>query len=208
MRRVGLGLAAIMVVLLGACTTPTSSPSADPTDPSGYHGAALPDPYDMPDATLTDTSGRPYNLRTSPSKPVTLVFFGYSHCPDVCVGVLSDVATALSRTRPGVRDQVQTIFVTTDPARDTPPVLRTYLSRFDPSFLGLTGDFSTIKKVADRIGVDIEPASKLPGGGYEVGHSAQVIGFDRRHQGVVLWTPGTPIADLRQDFELLVAQQQ
>ena len=178
-------------------------------DPAGFHGgASLPKPYSMPDQTLTDTSGHSYNLRTSPSKPVTLLFFGYTHCPDVCIGVLSEVATALNRMPGSSRDQVQMIFVTTDPARDTPKVVGAYLDRFDPSFIGLTGDLATIKRVADRVGVDIQGMNKLPSGGYEVGHTAQVIGFDKQHQGVVLWTPSTAIGDLTTDFELLVARQQ
>jgi protein SCO1/2 len=157
----------------------------------------------MPDMSLTDTSGRPYNLVTTPSKPVTLLFFGYTHCPDVCITVLSDVALAMKRLAPADRDQIQFIFVTTDPARDTEKPIRRYLDRFDPSFVGLTGPLPTIKRAATQVGVDIEGVEKLPSGGYEVGHSAQVIGFSR-DSGVVLWTPGTPIAALKHDFALLV----
>jgi protein SCO1/2 len=87
-------------------------------------------------------------------------------------------------------------------------VIDGYLRRFDPAFLGLTGQLGTIKAVAERVGVDIEGTQKLPDGGYEVGHSAQVIGFDRHRRGVVLWTPSTPIGDLAGDFELLVSRQQ
>jgi protein SCO1 len=175
---------------------------------SGFHGAYLPEPYTMPDASLIDTSGRPYNLRTSPSGLVTLLFFGYTHCPDVCISVLSDMAIALSRMNPAERQQIQMIVVTTDPARDSASVMRRYVDRFDPSFVGLTGSLTTIKAVADRVGVDIEGMKRLPSGGYEVGHSAQVIGFDKQHQGVVVWTPSTPIAELKSDFELLVSRQQ
>jgi protein SCO1/2 len=108
----------------------------------------------------------------------------------------------------GSRDQIQLIFITTDPARDNGRVIDGYLRRFDPAFLGLTGQLGTIKAVAERVGVDIEGTQKLPDGGYEVGHSAQVIGFDRHRRGVVLWTPSTPIGDLAGDFELLVSRQQ
>jgi len=120
------------------------------------------------------------------------------------VTVLADVAQALNRMEPSDRDQIQMIFITTDPARDKPKVIARYLERFDPTFIGLTGELTTIKAVASRVGVDIEGMRKLPSGGYEVGHSAQVIGFDRDRKGVVLWTPETPIADLKADFSLLV----
>lgn len=202
-----LGLVLIWTV---GCTAPTTENAVvrRVPDPSGFLGASLPQPYAMPAQSLTDTSDRAYNLSTSPSTPVTLLFFGYTHCTDVCVGVLSDVALALARMSQADREQIQLIFVTTDPARDTPSRIRAYLDRFDPSFIGLTGELSTIKAVAGRVGVDIEGMKKLPSGGYEVGHSAQVIGFDKQRRGVVVWTPSTPIADLRQDFALLVAKQQ
>jgi protein SCO1/2 len=203
---------ALLLLWAAGCTAPASDADRPlvrvDADPAGFlGGSSLPAPYVMPDATLTDSSGGDYNLRTSPSTPVTLVFFGYTHCPNVCIGVLSDVATALSRMPVGSRNQVQLIFVTTDPARDTGQVIKSYLARFDPSFIGLTGDLSTITSVAERVGVDIQGLKKLPGGGYEVGHSTQVIGFDEQHRGVVIWTPSTPIGDLTADFEHLVAQQ-
>lgn len=203
---------ALLLIWSAGCTAPTKNNAVDvrhDPDPSGFHGGtSLPDPYTMPNKTLTDTSERPYNLATSPSKPVTLVFFGYTHCPDVCLTVLSDVAQALSRMNPASRDHIQMVFITTDPARDNAKVVRAYLARFDPTFIGLTGDLANIKSIAERLGVDIEGTKKLPSGGYEVGHSAQVIGFDKQRKGVVLWTPSTPVGDMTHDFELLVARQQ
>lgn len=204
-------VALLSVLLLAAvgCTAP-ANPNAvvrRSADPSGFVGSVVPTPYVMPDVSLTDTSGRSFNLRTSPSQPVTLMFFGYTHCPDVCITVLADVASALSRVDASARSQIQVLFVTTDPGRDTEKRIRTYLDRFDPSFIGLTGDIATIKKAAGRVGVEMEGRKKLPSGGYEVGHGAQVIGFDKSRQGVVLWTPSTPIADLMSDFTLLVDKQ-
>ena len=198
-------LAVGLLLLVGGCTQPTEHPADHANaDPEGYlGGTSLPQPYAMPDVTLTDTAGRPYNLTTTPSRPVTLMFFGYSKCPDVCVTVLSEVALALQRLEPAERDDIQMIFVTTDPSRDKPAVIRGYLDRFDPTFVGLTGPLATIKQAAGQVGVDIEGMKKLPSGGYEVGHSSQVIGFDRA-AGVVLWTPETPVADLEHDFGLLV----
>jgi protein SCO1 len=198
-------LMALVMLLISGCIAAPSGPTGQPNaDPGGYTGgSSLPEPYTMPQVSLTDTSGRPYNLATTPSKPVTLLFFGYTHCPDVCVTVLSDVSLAMQRLAPADRDQIQFIFVTTDPARDKEKQIRGYLDRFNPAFVGLTGPLPMIKKTATQVGVDIEGLKKLPSGGYEVGHSAQVIGFSR-NSGVVLWTPGTPIAALKHDFALLV----
>ncbi|HET6760135.1 MAG TPA: SCO family protein [Propionibacteriaceae bacterium] len=198
-------MAVVVLLLISGCVSAPSGPTGQRNaDPAGYTGgSSLPEPYSMPEVSLTDTSGRPYNLATTPSKPATLLFFGYTHCPDVCVTVLSDVALALQRLTPADRDQIQFIFVTTDPARDKEKQIRRYLDRFNPSFVGLTGPLPMIKRAATQVGVDIQGMEKLPSGGYEVGHSAQVIGFSR-NSGVVLWTPGTPIAALKQDFALLV----
>lgn len=197
-------LAVGLLLLTGACTKPAQHPEGHGADPEGYlGGSSLPQPYTMPDVTLTDTSGRPYNLTTSPSRPVTLLFFGYKNCPDVCITVLADVAVALQRLESAERDHIQVIFITTDPARDKPPVIRKYLDGFDPTFVGLTGSLATIKSAAEQVGVDIQGMKRLPSGGYEVGHSTQVVGFDR-NAGVVLWTPGSAVGDLKHDFALLV----
>ena len=198
-------LAIGVLLLISGCTAAPSGPTGHrDADPAGYMGgSSLPEPYSMPELSLIDTSGRPYNLATTPSKPVTLLFFGYTHCPDVCIAVLSDVSLGLQRLAPADRDQIQLVFVTTDPARDQEKQIRGYLDRFNPSFVGLTGPMSTIKRAASEVGVDIEGKKKLASGGYEVGHSAQVIGFSR-NSGLVIWTPGTPIAALKHDFALLV----
>jgi protein SCO1/2 len=198
-----------LLVLVTGCTSPSTvaNPRANP-DPGGYlAGTSLPEPYTMPEVSLTDTAGQRYNLATSPSKPVTLLFFGYTHCPDVCTAVLSDLAITLQRIDQADRDQIQVVFVTTDPARDQEQQIRSYLDRFDPAFIGLTGSLSVIKRAAGQVGVDIEGMEKLPSGGYDIGHSAQVIGFSRA-KGVVLWTPGTPIGDLEHDLGLLVDRSQ
>jgi len=198
-------LALGVLLVISGCTAAPSGPSGERNaDSAGYSGgSSLPEPYTMPEISLTDTSGRPYNLSTTPSKPVTLLFFGYTHCPDVCIAVLSDVSLALQRLSAADRDQIQLLFVTTDPARDKEKQIRRYLDRFNPAFVGLTGPLSTVKRAASQVGVDIQGMKRLPSGGYEVGHSAQVIGFSRNF-GVVLWTPGTPIGSLKHDFALLV----
>lgn len=208
-RTLVLLLAALLLGLAG-CTSPDNGSGVvirKAADPEGYRGASIPQPYQLPDATFTDSTGGQFNLRTTSSKPVELFFFGYTNCPDVCIAAMSDLATALNRLEPQVRDQVQVVFVTTDPARDTPEVMKAYLDRFDPSFVGVTAELPRIKEVAQQVGVDFDKMETLPSGGYEVAHSAQVIGFDSQRNGVVVWTQGTAIGDLMADFNLLVERQ-
>ena len=121
--------------------------------------------------------------------------------------MLTDLASAVNRLPDDVRNRIQVVFVTVDPERDNPAALAKYLSRIDPGFIGLTGQPKTITQVAGAMGVAIEGIEKLPDGGYDVTHSAQVVGFDARRQGVLVWTQGTTIGTFRADFERLVRQQ-
>jgi protein SCO1 len=209
-RRRNLFTSAAALAFLAGC----GSPAADrPAIISGtartgpYRGAQL-DParaYDLPDVTLTDTSGAPYNLRTGAGagQTVTALFFGYSNCPDVCTGILADMATARSRMAANLRDRMRLVCITTDPARDTAPVLKTYLDRIDPSYVGLTGDLATITSVARSVGVSVDDAEKLPSGGYEVVHGTSVIGFGKDKRAAVVWLAPTAVDDLRADFDTL-----
>ncbi|CAM3701695.1 SCO family protein [Nocardiopsis gilva] len=116
------------------------------------------------------------------------MFFGYTNCPDVCPTVLADAAAAIRRMPEERKDDVELVFVTTDP------------DRFDPSFVGLTGDMDTIEQAADDLIVEIEPKEEQADGGYTTDHGSHVIGFDADDQGWLLWTPGTPVGDLREDY--------
>ncbi|MEJ7704387.1 MAG: SCO family protein [Geodermatophilaceae bacterium] len=92
-----------------------------------------------PDLTLLDTAGRPFSLADRPDDEVTVIFFGYTHCPDVCPTTMADLAVAGRQLPPEVREQVTVAFITEDPQRDTPEALRAWLDQFDSSFLGLLG---------------------------------------------------------------------
>ncbi|MPZ96890.1 MAG: SCO family protein [Propionibacteriales bacterium] len=167
----------------------------------------MPEPYDVPSIQLTDTDGAAFDLVADTTKPVTLVFFGYTNCPDICSLVMADLASAMTRLDGEVRDQVQMLFVTSDPARDTGPVLRKFLDRFDPSFEGLTGPLPRIEQAAKPLGVLLEGTKKLPGGGYEVSHGSQVLGIGADDTAQVVWTEGTPVGDLVTDITRLAEQQ-
>ena len=205
-RGVALALAAVLSLAACAEQQPTGRPVADVStqDHDGLHGVALTEPYEVPDVTLTDTAGRPYHLVGDTTKPLTLVFFGYTSCPDVCQAVMADVTSATTRLSPTDRARVGMLFVTTDPARDTPQVLRAYLDRFDPSFEGLSGDLAAIMSAAKAVGVAIEKGPRLPSGGYEVTHGTPVVGVDAAGRGTVVWTEGTPAQQMADDITTLL----
>jgi protein SCO1/2 len=118
---------------------------------------------------------------------------------------MADVASALRRVEPSVRSRAEVVFVTTDPERDTAPVIREWLDRFDPSFTGLTATLPTIERAAAGLGVAMTGKEPATGGGYEVGHGTQLIGFGPDGKGRVVWVEGTPVGGLRADISRLAA---
>ncbi|HEX6249544.1 MAG TPA: SCO family protein [Nocardioidaceae bacterium] len=205
------GLAAGMLVLLAACggqsTNATTSGFVE-SNPDGMHGAVLTDQYVAPDVTLTATDGSDFSLAEDTDAPVTLVFFGYTHCPDICSIVMADIASAVTRLGDEDQEQVDVLLVTSDPARDDPATLRAYLDRFNPEFEGLTGDLETIVEAANALGVAIEKGPKLPSGGYEVTHGTQIVAIDENDRSPIVWTEGTSAEHLAEDLTALLDQRE
>lgn len=207
---VGSAFATAALVLLGGCGAgdqaqgPVTNLRA--YDADGMNGIVLPKPYAVPDLTLTDTRGAPYATRKDTTKPLTLVFFGYTNCPDVCQVVMADIAAAVNRLDPSDRRQVGMLFVTTDPARDSAKVLRAYLDRFNPDFDGLTGNLSSIEKFGDALGVPIEKGQKLPTGGYDVAHGTNVIGVEPGGSAPIVWTQEIASGKLAADVHTLLTK--
>jgi protein SCO1/2 len=184
-----------MGVALAAC----SKSSADT-----FSGALLHLPYHVPSTRLTDTDGQPYSLATSTTKRLTLVFFGYTHCPDECPTTMATLASAMLQLDDADRANVQVVFVTTDPARDTGPVIRSWLDHFSSSFVGVTGPLDTIRRVATDVGVPIAKGRRLPSGGYDITHGTQVLGVDGTNTVPVVWTIGTTAPEFAHDIHQLL----
>lgn len=170
-----------------------------------YNGAVLAEPYVVPDLALINTEGEPFSLTSDTTKPLTLVFFGYTNCPDICQIVMASLASSLTRLSGEQRDKVDVVLVTTDPARDTPASLRRYLDRFDPSFVGLTGDLVDIQEVAAPLRIFFEKGTKLPSGGYEVEHGTPVLGINTSDEVDIVWTEGTSAQQFAEDINALLA---
>jgi protein SCO1/2 len=193
-------LLAVLALALSGCGGAAGDPpvSVVSSDNGGYHGTHLDDPYVVPDITLTDDRGEPYSLAKDPA-PLKVVFFGYTNCPDICQAVMSTIASAVTRLDADQRKQVQVVFVTTDPARDTGQALRSYLARFDPDFTGVTGDLEQIIALGNPLKVYVDKGQKLPSGGYEVDHSTYVFGVTGDQAGTI-WTQGTSPAAMAADI--------
>jgi protein SCO1/2 len=199
-----------LLAVLGACAGEAAQAPATgftESNPDGMHGAVLTDQYVVPDITLTATDESDFSLTKDTTAPLTLVFFGYTHCPDICQIVMADIASALTRLEPEEQSQVDVLLVTSDPARDDPATLREYLDRFNPEFEGLTGDLDTIVAVANKLGVPIEEGAKMPSGGYEVNHGTQIVAIDETDRSPIVWTEGTPPEHLAEDLAALLDQR-
>ncbi|HEV7138049.1 MAG TPA: SCO family protein [Steroidobacteraceae bacterium] len=147
-------------------------------------GTWLPDAKPIVDFHLIDSTGHPFTRASLLGHP-TLVYFGFTHCPDECPDTLAALARVQKQAPlPGL----QVLFVTVDPQRDTPAVLARYLRQFDSTFIGLTGDPGEIRRFAASLGIGITRIN-LPGGGYDFDHTMAILLFDSAAREVGVFTP-------------------
>lgn len=212
-RRLGtekaLGPFVLVAVLAAAASACGGDPADDarqrgqPTSP--YRGQVLEPPLPKPDFRLTDTEGEPFDFRAETEGFVTLLFFGYTHCPDVCPVHLSNIAAVLDDFTPGSRLKVKMVFVTTDPERDTPDRIRDWLDNFDPGFIGLRGPSERVNAIQASLGLPpAMPQAQEGSGSYLVGHSAVVLVFTPDNLAHLRFPFGTRQKDLAHDLSKLV----
>ena len=171
-----------------------------PTTP--FHGVDITGSELGPDFRLKDHNGRERTLADFSGKAVAM-FFGYTHCPDVCPTTLSDFAKAMKLLGPDAA-RVQVLFVTVDPKRDTPELLREYVPAFHPSFLGLSGDAAAMAKVTKDFKIyAAERPGKTPET-YTVDHSAQTLVFDGKGRLRLMLPYGTPGDKIASDLRILL----
>ena len=151
---------------------------------------------------LTDHNGKPRTLADFRGK-VVLVNFGYTQCPDVCPTTLADLASAMKKLGADA-SQVQVLFVTVDPKRDRPELLREYLPAFDPSFLGLYGDTDATKKVENDFKVYAQERPGKTPDTYTVDHAAQTFVFDRQGKLRLLMGYGMAPDAIASDVRILL----
>lgn len=194
-RRALLGLAAASLAL-AACD------KLAPGSRTPFNGVDITGSDLGPDFRLTDHNGKERTLADFRGKVVAM-FFGYTHCPDVCPTTLSDMANALKALGPDAQ-RVQVLFVTVDPKRDTPELLRGYVPAFNPTFLGLHGDAAATAKVTKDFKIyAAERPGKTPES-YTVDHSAQTLVFDAKGKLRLMLAYGTPGDKIAADFKVLL----
>lgn len=191
------GLALGLVVAAGVAGFATAgfllAPSLGGRGEAGAGTAAIGGPF-----RLVSQTGAPFSDADLAGKPFA-VFFGFTHCPEVCPTTLWETSEALKALGSDA-DRLRVLFVSVDPARDTPEALRQYLTAFDPRIVGLTGTESEIEAVAEAYRVY---RRKVPteDGGYTMDHTATVylMGADGRFRGTIAYeeAAGTRLAKLR-----------
>ncbi|MEM4303393.1 MAG: SCO family protein [Candidatus Caldarchaeum sp.] len=134
----------------------------------------------LPDFRLTDQNGQPFTLSSIRGKKAVLIYFGYTHCPDVCPTVLSKFAKAISTLGPKA-DEIAFLLVTVDPERDTPEAMKKYISYYSDKILGLTGSPEEVANVLKLYNVYAAKNPPDEKGNYLVDHFALVLGADRNH---------------------------
>lgn len=212
LRRALLALLAGAAVLLSACepstaTAFTASNLGEGED--GWRGIPLEldPPRTLPDVTLTDVDGAEVALADDLAGRPVLLFFGYTSCPDICPIHLRTIASSMDVL--GVStEQIQVVFVSVDPERDTPERIAEFTTAFDRRFLGLRGDLDVVEEALTELDLP-GPVVEGPdprGEGDLIGHPAQVIGFD--HEGVArrVWPFGVRRADWVEDLPRILAE--
>jgi len=155
------------------------------------------------DFQLADHTGKPRSLADFRGK-VVVMFFGYTHCPDVCPTTLGEMAQVMKRLGPDA-DRVQVLFVTLDPERDTPELLAQYVPAFDPRFLGLYGDEATTRKTAADFKVFYQKQAGTGDKSYTLDHSANTYVFDPQGRLRLLFGYGADVEQIVHDIKLLLA---
>ena len=193
-RPAGLGLRTLAFILAVAAFTaacgggagPVSSAPASPASspapvatapPLGVRETAYDPARPAPDLRLTDQDGRPFDLASLRGMPV-LVYFGYTHCPDICPTTLADIRGALRL----VEEPVGVVFVTVDPARDDAAAMKQYVDYYQAGFVGLTGSEAEIAAAADAWGVAYRKLDSTAAAGYAMAHSTEAYLLDAAGQ--------------------------
>lgn len=186
-------VAAVFALLAAGCTDSPEAPRFKLTDVTGAaFGKEL---------ALTDHNGQRRTLADFQGKVVTL-FFGFTHCPDVCPTTLGEMATVMKELG-GDAGRVQVLFVTVDPERDTADVLKRYVPAFHPTFLGLTGSAEEIARAAREFKIFYQKQN-LPGGSYSMDHSAGTYILDGQGRLRLFAQYGVGAPALLHDIRLLL----
>lgn len=179
----------------------TDAPDGGDTGRLGLRGTELAEPDPRPSFTLTTTEGESFDFEAETRGRLTLLFFGYTSCPDICPIHLATLAGALDQL--SSLDPV-VVFVGVDWARDTPEAVREYLDRFDPRFIGLVGTREELEAAQVAAGVPVAIVEEADASGdYLVGHAGQILAYTADDLNHVVYPFGVRRQDWVHDLPIL-----
>jgi len=168
-------------------------------DLSGLHATVLSQPRDVQPFTLVDDTGKRFDNRALLGH-WSFVFFGYTHCPDVCPTTLS-VLNSVARKLEGLENRPRFVFISIDPERDTPEKLGQFVSYFNGTFIGATGTDEAVNALTRQLGVIYARVAEKPGtDNYLMDHSASVLLFDPAGRFHAVFTPPLDATEIASDF--------
>lgn len=176
------------------------------TPQATYRGGLVTPPLPKPHFVLTDTSGARFDFWNRTRGSITLLFFGYTYCPDECPMHMANLGAALKRLPPGIAGQVKLVFVTTDAKRDTRVELRQWLDHFDKRFVGLTGTPAALDAAQKAAGVPLAQKTDPRNGTYSLTHANFVVAYTKDNLGHVIYPGGVSQEDWIHDLPLLVTE--
>ena len=168
-------------------------------------GVVIDPPQNKPTFTLTDTDGNPYEFASATEGKLTLLYFGYLNCPDICPVHLAQIAEVLDRS-PELSRNAEVVFVSVDPGRDSREEIRSFLDNFDPRFIGLTGTEEEL--VTAQTAAGVPPATiSGEGEGYTVDHAGWVIAYAPDGRNYAIYPFGTRQTQWSNDLQILAARK-
>jgi len=174
---------------------------------AGFRGTAYEAPYPpAPGFELTRSDGTRFQLSETRGK-IDLLFFGYTSCPDICPTTLAELNRALSNLDADQAKQVQVLFVTVDPERDTPQRMQEYVDHFNTDFIGLSGTEANLQKIWNDYGIYREISNESTAMGYIVNHTARVTLIDRNGNMRISFGTDMPVDDIIHDLKLILKEK-
>jgi protein SCO1/2 len=200
----GTGAALLLAPIAAACSNGGSDAGSEGSTSKEWGGDLIDPPIDKPDFTLQTTDGEPFSFLEDTRDRLTLIFFGFTNCPDQCPIWLTSVARAKEQIGSGPGSDPLVLFVGVDVARDTPEALETYLARIDPAFVGLTGTEEQIAAANDSLYFPpITIGSPDDSGEYDIGHYGRAAAFSPDNTAHRLYGYDVRSSQLAHDLPLL-----
>lgn len=173
--------------------------------PASFRGTAYDEPFPVaPDFTLTDAKGQPVTLSENGGK-ITLLFFGYTFCPDICPTTLSELKLTMEKLGKNA-ENVRVIFISVDPGRDTSEYMQKYVERFNSSFTGLSGTEEELTPIWEQYGIFREVVKRTSETNYIINHTARVFLVDTNGNLRLSFGFQTPPEDIAHDIEIILGE--